>query len=116
AVKPRDRDRLLALFKLAADGPPAAGPHVADDDELLTAWRQGELTAAEEDRFFAHLDACPACRRRVAGLAGLFPEPAPAPVAVPSAVARPSRPRRLLLTAVVAVAACLVIGLAWVLS
>jgi tetratricopeptide (TPR) repeat protein len=115
-VKPEDRDRLLALFQLAAEVPPATSGHVTDDDDLLTTWRQGELTPAEEDRFFAHLDACPACRKRIAELGQLTPEPDAALVTIPSAVAKPSRPRRLLLTAIVAVAACLVIGLAWVLS
>ncbi|HJZ60096.1 MAG TPA: zf-HC2 domain-containing protein [Gemmataceae bacterium] len=112
-MKQSDRDRVLALFQLAADVPPPDTGHVADDDELLTAWREGNLTPAEEERFFAHLDACPACRKAVVELAQSLP--APETPAVPEG-AKHSGSRRLLWTAAVALAACLVIGIAWALT
>jgi hypothetical protein len=113
-VTPTDRDKLLALIRLAGDAPPA-DPHVATDDDLLTSWRLGDLTPGEEDRFFAHLAACPACRASIVELAELLPE-TPEPVTVPAAPVMPSRRQRLIRTAGVASAACLVIGLVWALS
>lgn len=103
-----EHDRLLALFAHAAADAPAPGPHVAADDELLTAWRLGDLTPAEETRFHHHLSNCAACRRAVADLAELDREPErerkwPWP--------RP--PWRSVLGTVVALAACLVLAVGY---
>lgn len=73
------RDQLLALYGMAADHGPLSDTHVADD-EMLTAWREGLLTEAEEGCFFTHLDACPECRRTVIALV------------VPTVTPRPARP------------------------
>lgn len=108
-MTPTDRDKLLALIRLAGDAPPA-GPHVADDADLLTAWRLNELTSAEGERFFGHLASCTACRAAVVDLSDVFT------VSSPAAPHRTSRRRRLWWTAGVAAAACLVIGVTWALS
>src|SRR5437762_553740 len=101
-MNPTERDRLLALFgHAAADAP--AGPHVADDDELLTAWRLGDLSAAEDARFHEHLAGCAGCRRYVADLAAEPPaEPPPK-----------SFPWRTVLTVVASLAACVVLVVGW---
>jgi hypothetical protein len=115
-VTPTERERILTLFQTAASVPaPLDGP-TCDDMELLTAWRQHDLTAAEEERFFAHLDSCPACRRVVVELASVIPTSSqPDAVTTPRA-GKPSRTHRLVWTGIVATAACLVIGLVWSLN
>ena len=55
-MTPTERDHMLDLFRHAAGVPAATGAHVADDDELLAAWRMGDLSPAEEDRFYDHLE------------------------------------------------------------
>ncbi len=110
-MKPTDRARLLNLFRAAAQLSPPATGHIAQDDVLLTAWRTGDLTDAEESQFFGHLEACKACCQVVIELGSAFPPEVTSPSSI--AVVPATRPRRLLRTALVALAACLVIGLAW---
>jgi cytochrome c-type biogenesis protein CcmH/NrfG len=105
-MNPTERDRLLALFRHAAADGPAAGPHVADDDELLTAWRLGELSPAEDARFHEHLASCAECRKLVAVLAEAFPQTTAEPT--------PSRfGWRSVVGVLAALAACVVLAVGW---
>jgi tetratricopeptide (TPR) repeat protein len=113
-----DRDRLLALFGHAAADAPASGPHVADDEELLTAWRLGELSPAEDARFHEHLANCPGCRRYVADLSAADSPATTGPgveqTTASSAFPTPSRfPWRSVVGVVAALAACVVLAVGW---
>lgn len=102
-MNPTERDRLLALFgHAAADAP--AGPHVADDDELLTAWRLGDLSPAEDARLHEHLATCADCRRHVADLAATSPIAEPTPK---------KSSWRSVIGVVAALAACVVLAVGW---
>lgn len=109
-MNPTEHDRLLALFGHAAADIPA-GPHVADD-ELLTAWRLGDLSTDEDARFHDHLASCAGCRRLVADLSEAE---APAAAAVAASGPTPATfPWRSVLGAVAALAACLVVAVVWI--
>lgn len=126
-MNPSDTDRVLALFRLAADetdssvaGAPARS--VDDDrDELLTAWRLGILSPDEQDRFLALLDSDPDFRRLAGDMVPLHDEP-PVPAVTPYGAidlrAEPTKSSRWPAPAVwgtvAALAACLLIALGWV--
>jgi tetratricopeptide (TPR) repeat protein len=113
-MNPTERDRLLALFRHAAADGPAAGPHVAEDEELLTAWQLGGMSLAEDALFHEHLAGCAACRRYVAELAAAAPPPAAEHATVVPAEPTPAKfPWRGVLGVVAALAACVLLVVGW---
>ena len=133
-------EMLLELFRAAADSQPIPdGPHVVDDDELLTSWSLGLLSTSQHDRMLDHLAVCPRCRKELGELVreGIIelpeppdltqsPEPnspvvvseqkhAPAPSAVGAAPATAQRPYLLARLAGFALAVSLLIGLTLIL-
>jgi tetratricopeptide (TPR) repeat protein len=112
-MNPTERDRLLALFRHAAADGPAAGPHVAEDEELLTAWQLGGMSPAEDARFHEHLAGCAACRRYVAALAAAPPPAAEQTTATPAGPTPAKFPWRRVLGVVAALAACVLLVVGW---
>jgi tetratricopeptide (TPR) repeat protein len=99
------RDKFLRrLFRDAANNQPLApGPHVSDDDELITCWSLGQLSPQQHEAFHKHLSDCPRCRQELAGLVRAGVAQVPEPVegdllpfsigAKPLAVPRREEPR-----------------------
>lgn len=89
-------------------------PEVQDH---LSAWLDGELPPEASARVDRHLEACDACRRELAKLEALeqalaaLPAPAPAPGLAARVLSRRRRPARRGWQSV-ALAACLVVGMA----
>ena len=102
-------DQLLKSLLATLESPHAGRepePHL--DDEALAQFAEGTIAADDRLRVLEHLDGCVTCRR-VAAM--LLSEPA----AMPQVTPKP-RPRNLSKTIVAAVtAACLVMGLGWLL-
>lgn len=114
-MNPTEREALLAVFRRAAATPAPPEGHVADDPDLLTDWRLGNLSPAEEERFLDHLDACAACRKAVAQLPAPEETPAPATPTAEPAARSAGFPRAAIWGAVLALAACVMIAV-WVTS
>jgi len=62
-------ERFAAALRAALADPPAAeGPHVAEDEETLLRWVEGDLSSREHERIIDHMADCGPCRREIAAM------------------------------------------------
>jgi hypothetical protein len=65
----KHKDVIRSILRSALDAqPPAEGPHVVEDENLLACLEENLLTPDERRKIVEHLAACPRCRSELAEL------------------------------------------------
>lgn len=122
--KPTNKDELVRHFRDAiAGGLGAQPPHIADDEETLSCWSEGLLSDNDRRLIIEHLSRCSSCRERIASMTrdgvlnweiegeSSIDSPINGRIRLPETPSLLVSGTRRWLGPVIAVAACLLVGL-----